>query len=144
MHLAIATSDCKSAARYGNQVASVQKKVFNATPVYIDICQSEDPEARASAIETILSWPAGFEFSSPDDATLSYPEDLVLLMVELGEFEAAMVLAERNLEYYSHIVLTRQRNNRTVNGLKFYCDPRFQQLIEQSSVPPMGGENTCD
>ncbi len=66
------------------------------------------------------------------------------LQQAIGEFEPALVLAEKTSDYYSHIVLTRLRNNRTVNGLKFYCDPRVQQLFEQTAIPPMEGENPCD
>lgn len=144
MNLAIATGDCKSVEKYGNQLAGILNKTINATPVYFDLCQSGNPGARARAIETMLSWPAGFEFSSANDPTLSYPEDMVQIMVEIGEFDAALALAEKNSDHFSHIVLTRPRSYRTVNGLKFYCDPRFQQLLEQSPVPPMAGENICD
>ena len=63
---------------------------------------------------------------------------------ELGEFEAALILAKKNRDYFSHIVLSRQRNNRSANGLEFYCDPRVQQLYEQSNLPPIEGENICD
>ena len=142
MHLAISDGDCKSVEKYGNHLVDVLKKTTNSTPVYIDICQSEDLELRARGIETILSWPS-YEFSLPEDATLSYPEDLVFMLVGFGEFEAALEIARKNRDYYGHIVLTRLRNDRSANGLKFYCDPRIQELIEQTDVPPLEGEDIC-
>jgi TolB-like protein/Flp pilus assembly protein TadD len=144
MHLAIAAGDCQSAEEHGNRLAGLLRKEFNATPVYLELCQSEDPAARAEAIDTILSWPASLQFSSPDNPVLSYPEDLVFMMVEIAEFEAALKLAEKNSDYFSHSVLTRPRAYRTVNGVKFYCDRRFQQLVAQSPVPPLEGKNACD
>ncbi len=56
MHLAIADGECEIAEQYGNRLAAVLKKTTNATPVYIDLCQSADPGARARAIETMVSW----------------------------------------------------------------------------------------
>jgi TolB-like protein/Tfp pilus assembly protein PilF len=143
MHLAISAGDCKAAEQHGNYLASVLNKTFNATPVYVDICQPADPQARADAIKTMLSWPS-LEFSSPDDATLSYPEDIVFMLVGLGEFEPAAILTERKRDYYSHIVLTRLRNDRSANGTRFYCDPRVQKLFEEAGIPPMEGENACE
>jgi len=142
MHMAISDGDCESVEKYGNHLVDVLSKTTNSTPVYIDICQSEDPDLRARGIETILSWP-GYEFSLPEDATLSYPEDLVFMLVSLGEFEAALEIARKNRDYYGHVVLTRLRNDRSANGLKFYCDPRVQELIEQTDVPPLEGEDIC-
>ena len=110
MHLSISDGDCKSVEKYGNHLVDVLKKTTNSTPVYIDICQSEDLELRARGIETILSWPS-YEFSLPEDATLSYPEDLVFMLVGFGEFEAALEIARKNRDYYWHIALTRLRND---------------------------------
>jgi len=143
MLLSIFTGDCESAAQYGNRLAVVLRKSFNATPVYLDLCQAENPELRSKAIQTMLAWP-DMEFSIPDQATLSYPQDLILLLIGLGEFESALVLTERYKDFYSHYVLTQIRGNRTVNGIKFYCDPRVQNLLEESAVPPFEGENICD
>ena len=142
MHLAMSEGDCESVKQYGNNIADILNKTSNATPVYVDLCQSQDSAARAKGIEIMLSWPMK-GFSSPDDPLLSYPEDIVFTLVELGEFEFALVLAQRERDYYSNIVLTRLRNNKTVNGLKFYCDPRVQDLFEQTPIPPLEGEDVC-
>jgi len=143
MHLAIADGECEIAAQYGNRLAAVLKKTTNATPVYVDLCQSTDPEARTRAIETMVSW-TGLNFSSVDAATLSYPEDMVLLLANMGEFEAALNVAEKNSDYYSHIVLTWLRSMKTANAIKLYCDPRVQKLYEEAEIPPIEGENICD
>ena len=124
-------------------MASVLKKNFNATPLYMDACQSADPEARASAIETMLTW-TGFNFSLPDDPSLSYPEDIAVMLVDMGEFDAALIVTEENSDYYSHVVLSRIRDMKSANGIKFYCDPRVQAVFEQSGLPPMAGQNICD
>ncbi len=143
MHLAIILGECEKVAEYGNQTAAVLKKAFNATPLYMDLCQSEDPGARASAIETMLTW-TGFSFSLPDDPSLSYPEDITTMLVDLGEFDAALIVTEENRDYYSHVVLTRLRAMRSANGIKFYCDPRVQAVFEQSDLPPITGHDVCD
>ena len=141
--LSIYTGDCEAVAQYGTQLVGVLKKNTNSVPVYLDLCQSENPGLREKAIQTMLSWDIP-DFSSPDDATLSYPQDLVLLLIDLGEFESALIMTDKYKEYYSNYVLTQVRSNRTVNGIKFYCDPRVLQLIEESGVPPMNNENICD
>jgi TolB-like protein/Tfp pilus assembly protein PilF len=143
MHLAIAVGECEKIAEYGNRLASVLKKTYNATPLYMDACQSSDPGARANAIKTMLTW-TGFNFSLPDDPSLSYPEDIATMLVDMGEFEAALIVTEENRDYYSHVVLTRLRAMRSANGIKFYCDPRVQAVFEQSDLPPMAGQNICD
>ncbi len=143
MHLALNTGDCESVARYGNRLAALLKKQVNATPVYLDICQSADPGLRRAAIETILSWP-GHSFSLREVPILSYPEDLIVMLVNLGEFDSALFQADRDGDYYSHIVLTRVGDMRTENGTKFYCDPRFQAILEKYGIPSGTGSNTCD
>jgi len=91
----------------------------------------------------MVSW-TGLNFSSVDAATLSYPEDMVLLLANMGEFEAALNVAEKNSDYYSHIVLTWLRSMKTANAIKLYCDPRVQKLYEEAEIPPIEGENICD
>jgi len=143
MNLAINDGDCESVAEIGNHLAAVLKKTYNATPFYLDLCQSGNPQLRSNAIQTMLAWP-GMEFSAPDQATLSYPNDLVLLLINLGEFESALILTEKYKDYYSHYVLTQIRGTRTANSIKFYCDPRVQMLVKESGIPPREGENLCD
>ena len=143
MHLSLYNGDCESAAEYGNRLAGVLNKTLNATPVYLDLCQAASPELRSAAIQTILGW-GNLNFSSADNPTLSYPNDMVLLLVDWGEFESALILTERHKDFYSHYILTQVRGNRKVNGIKFYCDPRVQQLFKESAVPPFEGENICD
>ena len=143
MHLSIYSGDCELAAEYGNRLAGILNKTINATPVYLDLCQTASPELRSAAIQTILDW-GDFNFSSADNPTLSYPNDMVLLLVDLGEFESALILTERYKDFYSHYVLTQVRGNRKINGIKFYCDPRVQQLFKESAVPPFEGEDICD
>lgn len=109
----------------------------------MDACQSADPEARASAIETMLTW-TGFNFALPDDPSLSYPEDIAVMLVDMGEFDAALIVTEENSDYYSHVVLTRLRDMKSANGIKFYCDPRVQAVFEQSDLPPMAAQDICD
>jgi TolB-like protein len=143
MHIAIADGDCKTAEEYGNRLASALKKTSNNTPVYLDLCQSEDTTRRDAAIKTILAWPA-LDFSSPDHAALSYPQDMVTLLIEMGLFEAALEISEKNLDYYSHIVLTTARSMRSANGVRFYCDARVQRLFAATAIPPAEGKNICD
>jgi hypothetical protein len=111
--------------------------------VYLNLCQSADPARRDAAIQTIVAW-SELDFSAPGQATMSYPEDMVRLLIELGLFEPALEVARSNLDYYSHIVLTTARSMRSANGLRFYCDPRVQSLFETTGIPPAEGKNTCD
>jgi TolB-like protein len=143
MHLALVSGDCESVGRHGNRLVALLKKEVNATPVYLDICQSADPGLRRAAIETLLSWPSQ-SFYANDVAILSYPEDLIVMLVNLGEFESALLQADRDADYYSHVVLTRAGDMRTANGIKFYCDPRFQAILEKFGIPPVAGRNICD
>jgi TolB-like protein/Tfp pilus assembly protein PilF len=144
MNLAIISGDCPSAEKYGNHLASLLNKEVNATPVYLDFCRAENSAARADAIASILSWDSGLLFASPDSPVLSYPEDLVFMLVEKAEFDAALVVAEKNKIYFSNTVLTRPRNYKSANGVKFYCDARFQQLVTQAKIPPMEQKVACN
>jgi len=142
MHLAVTGGDCGTVAVYGNRLAGAMNKTVNATPVYLDLCQSEDPARRAAAAQTILAWPGGF--SSPDDATLSYPEDLVMLFINIGMLDAAVEVAEKYRDYYSHVVLIWPRSVQSTYAVRFNCDPRVQALIAQTGIPPIEGKNICD
>jgi len=143
MHLNILAGQCQAAELFGNQLASLLEKTVNATAVYLDLCQSDNPEDRANAIETILSWPS-FEFSAPDHPTLSYPRDMTVLLVELGEYDSALALVKKSREQDLSFVLTQFRSNRTANSITFYCDPRFQALYECTGIPPLEGDDICN
>ena len=143
MHIAIANGDCVNAAEYGKRLAEMLNKKPGSTKVYQDLCQTADPAIRAGAVETLLSWPAP-EFSSADNPSLSYITDLAIVLVDLGEFEAALTVTRKFLERESHFILVQFRSKRTKNGIRFYCDPRVQSLFEEVGVPPVKGESICD
>jgi tetratricopeptide (TPR) repeat protein len=131
--LNIYRNDCTEAKKYLEKLAGVLGKPITTTQVYLDLCQRDDPELRASAIEAILAWPE-IDFANPDNPSLSYDYDLVDLFTELGELEAAWVVLERISDDPSN--LTWLRNHSSPNSIKLQCDPRVLNLIEQHSLPP--------
>jgi hypothetical protein len=141
--LRIIAGNCDAVESIGNHMVDVLGKKTNTTSVYMDLCQSTDPEARARAIETMLTWPS-LELASVDSPTLSAPENMVEILVELGEFEAALIVTTKYIDYYAGFVLQVIRSKHTVNGIKLYCDPRVQLLFEASAIPPINGESTCN
>ena len=143
MHYEIGAGDCTNTLKYGNELSVMLNKVSNSTPVYVDLCQNSDPAIRARAIEDILSWPP-LDFADPGNPSLSYQTELIIVMIELGEFETAIVLLEKNMIFDGGYVFTQFRARQTENAIAFYCDPRVQSLYEKYEVPDLEDENTCD
>ena len=48
----------------------------------------------------MLTW-TGFNFSLPDDPTLSYPEDIAVMLVNMGEFDAALIVTDLYQDQHS-------------------------------------------
>jgi TolB-like protein/Tfp pilus assembly protein PilF len=144
MHIAIVTGDCESALEAGNKVAKILNKQADAIETYLDLCQTDDTVLRASAIDTILKW-SNSEFSDEMSPSLSYPEELMGMIVELGEFDAALKLIEKYYPIYSNFSLAWVlRPKRSKNGISFYCDSRVQSIFEQRGIPRVEGEDICD
>jgi hypothetical protein len=77
--------------------------------------------------------------------SLSYPEELMGMIVELGEFDAALKLIEKYYPIYSNFSLAWVlRPKRSKNGISFYCDSRVQSIFEQRGIPRVEGEDICD
>jgi TolB-like protein len=143
MHFAIIAGDCASALESGNRLAKLLNKPADAIGTYLDLCQTDDTILRASAIETILNW-SNSEFSDPNSPSLSYPEELTGLIIELGEFDAAFKLVEKYYTIYPDFGLAYVlRPKRTENGIIFYCDSRVQSIFEQRGIPQVEGEDIC-
>jgi hypothetical protein len=127
----------------GNRLAKLLNKPADAIGTYLDLCQTDDAILRASAIETILNW-SNSEFSDPNSPSLSYPEELTGLIIELGEFDAAFKLVEKYYTIYPDFGLAYVlRPKRTENGIIFYCDSRVQSIFEQRGIPQVEGEDIC-
>ena len=125
--------DCAGSRQYGDRLATVLKKDVNSTPLYLDLCQKDNPAQRAAAIETILAWPE-IDFANPAHPTLSYVFDLIDILAELGEFDAAWKLIER-YAVGDPTVFGWLRTRETENGISLRCDPRVRELTEQSGLP---------
>ena len=93
-NLMIIDGNCTTLKVYGDQLAAVLKKTVNSTPLYLDLCQQDDPLLRKAATETILAWPE-LEFSNPAHPSLSYEFDLIDVFIELGELEAAWTMMNK-------------------------------------------------
>jgi TolB-like protein/Tfp pilus assembly protein PilF len=143
MHVEIINGNCETAREYGNELSNLLRKTVNSTPVYMDLCQRSDPALRASAVASILSWPP-LDFSSVENRSLSYSPDLVHLLVELDEPDAAMALIEQNIGTTGPMLLTALKSEKSSRSINFYCDPQFQSLFETKGFPDYGRESICD
>ncbi len=140
-NLSILSGDCDAARPYLEKLVKVVGKTHNSTQVYMDLCQSDEPETRALAIQTMLAW-SQHDFPDPEAPTLSYLWDMMILFVEFGEFDAAVqLLKAESVEPYD-VMLTRTRI--TPNGIRFQCDPRVIRLVEESGIPPSTHPAKCD
>jgi TolB-like protein/tetratricopeptide (TPR) repeat protein len=125
--------NCAAARQYIDRLITVLKKTVNSTQLYMDLCQKDDPEIRAQAIEEMLAWDE-LDFSDPSNPSLSYSFDLIDLFVELDELDAARRLL---LKYKDDLfLLANMRTRRTTNAIRFQCDPRVQTIVEQSNMAP--------
>jgi TolB-like protein/Tfp pilus assembly protein PilF len=131
--LKIMNGDCAGARQYGDKLAAVLRKTVNSTPLYLDLCQNDDPALRAAAIETMLAWPE-LEFSNPEHPSLSYEYDIVDIFTALGEYEAAWTMIDKSAEKEQLLPWLRLRN--TPNGIRMQCDQRYKKAIEEAGIPP--------
>ncbi len=130
--LLIYQGDCEDAIQYGERLAGILKKSINSTRLYMDLCQTGNPAARAAAIETMLGW-SEIDFADPGHPSLSYAYELVDLFTELGELDAAWTIIEHSREIQELLVNSRARV--TQNGIRFQCDPRVKQAILDEGIP---------
>jgi TolB-like protein len=140
-NLNIHRNDCSNAKRYLEKLAYVLGKPVTTTEVYLDLCQSEDPDLRASAVQAILAFP-DVDWAEPSNPSLSYSSDLIDLFTELGEIDAAWTTLNRLKDDPSN--LTWLRNHKSPNSVKLRCDPRVVDLIAQYNIPPAVYPVQCD
>ena len=143
MHTEIIIGNCENTSKYGTEIAEMFNKTSNTTPVYVSLCQSEDPAMRARAIEEILSWPP-LDIVDPGNPSLSYQADMIYVMIELGEFETAIILIEENMGFDGKYVFLQMRARKSENSVAFYCDPRVQPLYDKYNIPTPEGKSVCD
>ncbi len=143
MHTEIQAGDCSNTLSYGKQLVGMLNKTVNSTTAYHNLCQNRDPALRSTALKEILSWPP-LDFADPDNPGLSYPPELISVMVELGEFEAAIFLIENNMGWMGNYTLANLRARKTENAVAFYCDQLVQSLYEKYQVPELETEGICD
>ncbi len=122
--LKILSGECASARQYGDKLAELLNKKVNSTQVYMDLCQQDNPAVRAAAVKTVLTWPYSV-FYDPAEPNLSVGADMITLLTELGELDAAWQLLEK------HNTLAAIRTRTTENGISLRCDPRVQKLAER-------------
>jgi TolB-like protein len=135
MQLQMMTGHCDEAEATSIRLAQILEKTRPAVQEYRDLCQPDDPALRRQAAEIMVSWDL-YQFSNPEQATLTYPEDLVTLFLHYGLFEELWKFIELNMEGDINFLVTTLRAFRTDNGIRFQCDPRFQELMDQREIPP--------
>jgi len=140
-NLSIMSGDCDAAKPHLEKLVKVFGKTRNSTQVYMDLCQSVDPETRALAIQTVLTWQLN-DFANSEAPTLSYMWDMMFLFTEMSDIDAAAQLLEVNSDNLFGLMATRARI--TPNGIRLQCDPRVIQLFEQSGIPPSTHPVDCN
>ena len=143
MHIEINAGNCDTIASYGNRLAALLHKVTNTTQVYVDLCQGSDTATRHNAIEEILSWPV-LNFPEPDNPSLSFQVELVTTLIELREFDAALTLLAKNMDWDGGYALALLPARQSDNSVAFYCDPRVQALYVKYGVPVLEGVHDCN
>ena len=121
--LKILSGECASARQYGDKLAELLNKKVNSTQVYMDLCQQDNPAVRAAAVKTVSTWSL-WGLHNPAEPNLSGGSNMITLLTELGELDAAWQL----LEKYNTLAGIRTRI--TENGISLQCDPRVQKLAE--------------
>ena len=140
-HLKLLAGDCVAARPYGDRLAELLKKETNSTQLYIDLCQDDDPALTAAAIETMMAWP-GLGLPNPEEATLSWPGELILIFTEMEEYDLSLKLIENNVTDYE--MIASLRIDKSINSIQLQCDARFQKLVEQSGLPPSTHPVKCN
>jgi len=145
MMFSLIKSDCTGVSTYGHRLAQLLKKTQDATDVYVELCEKSDPSTRAGAIATIISWPED-SFADPQSPVLTYDIELGAALIELGEFEAALVLLGRSVANgeAKRNDVNWYRTSSTPNGRRFACDPRALALFEQAELPPPSAQLKCN
>ncbi len=141
VNLSIMNGDCSTAGEYADRLVTALNKAENSTQVYLDLCQTENPVLRASAIQTMLTWSEN-EFADPTFPTLSYDYDLIMIFSELKEIDSAWKVLEKATDL--PFLLPWIRSIRKPGAKKFRCDPRVQQMIQDAGLPPAVHPVKCD
>jgi len=143
LHSEIRAGGCAKVSVYGNKLASVLNKVNNSTQVYVDLCQRSDSASRDRAIDEMLSWPT-LNLPDPGNPSLSYAVDLVASLVEQNEFEAALQLIDKNMDFDGEYIFINIRARQSKNSIAFGCDPRFQAMYRKYDIPALETHSTCN
>jgi len=133
INFSIMDGDCSTAGEYAGRLVTALNKAENSTQVYLDLCQTENPALRASAIQTMLTWSEN-EFADPTFPTLSYDYDLISIFSELNEIDSAWKVLEKATDL--PFLLPWIRSIRKPSARRFRCDPRVQQMIQEAGLPP--------
>ena len=131
--LNLVEGQCADAAETARHLASVLGKPEGSVQVYADLCQDEDPARRQRAVETILAWERP-RFDDPGHPSLSYPIDLQVIFIALGDFDAYWRLFE--MELSPVYALGFMRTMRTENNIRLLCSERFQAAQTEHGLPP--------
>jgi hypothetical protein len=131
--LNLVEGQCADAAETARHLASVLGKPEGSVQVYADLCQDEDPARRQRAVATILAWERP-RFDDPGHPSLSYPIDLQVIFIALGDFDAYWRLFE--MELSPVYALGFMRTMRTENNIRLLCSERFQAAQTEHGLPP--------
>ena len=143
MHIELDAGNCANVSAYGNELASLLRKLTNTTPVYVDLCQSSNPATRKRAIEEMLAWPV-LDLPDPENPALSYGVELAATLVEMNEFEAALQVIEKNMGFDGIYFFRQLPARKSNNAIAFYCDPRVRSLYRKNDIPALPTDAVCD
>ena len=134
---------CEAAAVDALRLARLLSKQNPALDIYQDICQSEDSIMREQALDAMISWPE-HDFADPANPSLTYRYNLVVMLIEYGEFDRLWQFFNSMEEEEVAFLLPFLRGYRTENGIKAQCDPRSDEMSRRHKIPLPVDPVACD
>ncbi len=134
--------NCPEVERIAERIVGKLNKVEDKSSVYVSLCLAETDEDRGRLMDEILSW-GNFEFANPEDPSLTYDLEFIMVPVAYGDFDRGLRMLEvlarnwapQNLDWYRHT--TRD------NMAEFNCLEDVQSIYAGLNLPESSLDPVC-
>lgn len=132
------TGDLKSAEDSGRRLARSLGRDDAAVQVYLDLFS--EGQKKQIALETLMSWPRGVQWSTANPGLLF--EGLPVLLAAAGAWPEARVILKEVIQSSPAYVYANVRVDRTIAA--FNCSAETQAIYAATKLPPLAVPYPCE
>ncbi|MEE4173189.1 MAG: tetratricopeptide repeat protein [Xanthomonadales bacterium] len=141
--LAVKDGACQDVPQLTSRLEALLGKQQDASPTYRDYCEKSDPGLWAEARDRLVSWGATRAVADPNHPTLSYPPDVLIMLVDRGDHEAAEGLL-KDLPHEGPFSDYWRAGRSSDAWNDFVCRPGVQAWMAREQVEFPLQPETCD